>query len=230
MPLCQLVGITSVHTTFNMGFALTSGEAEEDFTWVLNAVNDVATQLDIRRPSVIISDFCQAFRNAASAVYPGIAQQLCIWHVNKNVAWNARKKWIGNGHNLWGPDREAVDQADIPRGPTIDADSSSQWLEFDDEASTKAWHCLSQFESAIHDDLDFDPSHPPPSAQTQPPSSAPAPQSTGSTTGSTSQRHWDDTYDGFMDAWTNLALATTEEVFDSRWKVLKNEFAGQSGT
>lgn len=47
-------------------------------------------------PYVIISEYDRAFKNAATSVFPEDAekQQICRWHVMKNVVHNIKKKWL----------------------------------------------------------------------------------------------------------------------------------------
>ena len=41
MPLCQINGITALHTTFPVAYCLVSGEREEIFSWVLGQLKEV---------------------------------------------------------------------------------------------------------------------------------------------------------------------------------------------
>lgn len=104
MPLFQLNGVTSTHSTFNIYWALLGGESAETFYWVLDTIKQVAMDYKIQLPSVIISDYDMGFQKAAYAVFPtnrlhgqpGTKHQLCLWHVLKNVAHNVKKKWNGS--------------------------------------------------------------------------------------------------------------------------------------
>lgn len=95
MPLCQINGITALHTTFPVGYCLVSGEREEVFSWVLGQLKDLAAVEGIPDPLVIISDFDKAFKRAARLMYGSSQHQICLWHVMKNVAFNVKKKWNG---------------------------------------------------------------------------------------------------------------------------------------
>lgn len=51
----------------------------------------------VYEPYVIITDFDKALKNAITDAFPSIVQQqLCRWHIMKNVAFNVKKKWIGS--------------------------------------------------------------------------------------------------------------------------------------
>jgi transposase-like protein len=62
---------------------------------VLGRLKDLAAPEGIPDPLVIISDFDKAFKRAGRSVYGSSQQQICLWHVMKNVAFNVKKKWDG---------------------------------------------------------------------------------------------------------------------------------------
>ena len=93
MPLLQITGITTLHTTFTVSFCLVSGEKEADFLWPLERLHELCQTKDIAVPKVILSDMDKAFKNSASQVFPASQQQLCLWHVGKNVVHNIHRKW-----------------------------------------------------------------------------------------------------------------------------------------
>ena len=95
MPLMQIGGITGLHTNFSIGFALTSREDEDTFCWTLSQLKELADHYKIPSPLVIISDYDQAFKNAACSVFGSSQQQLCVWHILKNVVHNIKQKWEG---------------------------------------------------------------------------------------------------------------------------------------
>ena len=95
MPLMQIGGITGLHTNFSIGFALTSREDEDTFCWTLSQLKELAEHHEIPSPLVIISDYDRAFKNAACSVFGSSQQQLCVWHILKNVVHNIKQKWEG---------------------------------------------------------------------------------------------------------------------------------------
>ena len=95
MPLLQVTGTTALHTTFTVGFCLVSSETEAAFLWPLQVLRETAEQRGIPYPQVILSDMCLAFKNAANNVFPYVQQQLCVWHVLKNVLHYIRTHWNG---------------------------------------------------------------------------------------------------------------------------------------
>ena len=70
MSLLQVTGTTALHTTFTVAFCLVSSEVQAAFEWPLEVLRDLAAQQRIPRPTVILSDMCVAFKNAANAVFP----------------------------------------------------------------------------------------------------------------------------------------------------------------
>jgi hypothetical protein len=136
MPLLQMGGVTGLHTNFAVAFALLSDETEESFSWALDRLAHTAQNVwdseaekyvprehQISFPLTIMSDYDTAFKNAAKRVFPIAQQQLCIWHVMKNVVYNVRRLWDGvlgsfAGGRRAGPgdedDREPVISTDAP--------------------------------------------------------------------------------------------------------------------
>lgn len=94
MPLFNVVGINSLHKNFNVAHGLSLRETEEDFLWHLSCLKSLQRGHSIDNPGVIISDFCRGFKKASLAVFPTTPQQLCVWHIMKNVNHHTSKKWI----------------------------------------------------------------------------------------------------------------------------------------
>ena len=95
MPLLQIGGLTGLHTNFSVAFALTSMEDEDSFFWALSQLKEMSEYHNIPSPLVIVSDYDKAFKNAAQKVFETSQQQLCVWHILKNVVHNIKQKWEG---------------------------------------------------------------------------------------------------------------------------------------
>lgn len=96
-PLMNITGVTNVLTTYSVAFALSTGETTADFRWILQCLKSTAATKQITDPYVVLSDFDRAFKNAASEVFPDtVKQQICIWHVMKNILWHLVQKWEGS--------------------------------------------------------------------------------------------------------------------------------------
>jgi hypothetical protein len=222
MPLCQINGITALHTTFPVAYCLVSGEREEIFSWVLGQLKDIATAEGIPDPLVIISDFDKAFKRAARSVYGSSQHQICLWHVMKNVAFNVKKKWNGPlegsvlveagngaGNNIPDDDVDDIDESGASRDPGDDsarADNSRM-------AVAAATRLLEPSDQSIHLSSQVRNAH---TATLQA-------QSTGSS------RKYVDNPDGILLAWKAVVYADTEDDFWAAWSLLKAEFAEQPG-
>jgi hypothetical protein len=68
MPLCNIVGITAVNTTFFVGFAFLKTEQQPDFTWALEQLSAVAGSS--HKPQVVVADRDLALMNAVAIVFP----------------------------------------------------------------------------------------------------------------------------------------------------------------
>src|ERR1700694_2490331 len=97
MPLLNIVGINSTHTNFYVAFGLAASEKEDDFRWHLSCLKRLQENHSVDDPGVIFSDFCRGFKKAALVIYPTVPQQLCMWHIMKNVNHHVGKKWVQQG-------------------------------------------------------------------------------------------------------------------------------------
>ena len=211
MPLFQVNGITEVHTTFNVAFCLLNGEREANFAWALRNLRALAVEESIPDPYVIMSDYDKAFKNAASSVFPEdvTKQQICRWHVIKNVVHNIKKKWNGQlegtmiGESGGGPGSRFP----CPEGESYDTDQptladghlATQLLEPQDQAD----HMPTGESQHIMPSI-------------QQPCSA--------------SRKYENNADGILFAWKAVVYASTEDDFWEAWHTLQKEFSDQQGT
>ena len=94
MPLFNISGVNSLHDSFYVGFGLSSWKTEDDFTWHFDCLKELQRKHQVGDPIVICSDFCRGYMKAAKKAYPSIPQQLCVWHIMKNVHHHIPKKWV----------------------------------------------------------------------------------------------------------------------------------------
>jgi hypothetical protein len=83
MPLCNMVGITAVNTTFFVCFAFLKTSQQPDFSWTLEQLSAVAGSS--HKPQVVVTDRDLALMNAVAVVFPTSKHLLCTWHIDKNV-------------------------------------------------------------------------------------------------------------------------------------------------
>ena len=97
MPLFEINGYTPLGTHFNVAFALQSSETEEAFLWMLRQLQELAIHLNIPislKMHVAMTDDDTQMKNALTELFSDVQQQLCIWHIEKNVHIHVTKKWI----------------------------------------------------------------------------------------------------------------------------------------
>ena len=100
MPLFEVTGTTPRKTVFPVAFALASSETQEAFTWLTRQLRDLFLE-DIglvltgpnRQVQIIITDDDTGMKAAISELFPEVQQQICIWHIQKNVLKNLSQKW-----------------------------------------------------------------------------------------------------------------------------------------
>ncbi|KAM4055616.1 MULE transposase [Hirsutella rhossiliensis] len=115
MPLLQIIGTTGLHKSYSVAFGIAAKEDEGAFNWILSQLYDTGRRASIPPPGVIITDFDMALKNALSSVFPYSQQQLCVWHMMKNVILHIKKKWVGSleGTEIIG---DRADEADTRLG------------------------------------------------------------------------------------------------------------------
>ena len=93
MPLFQITGVTNVGSIFNAAFGLVDNEREDGFNWLVSQFDSFRRQLGAPPPDVIITDFDKTLKAAVKSIFPQAAQQICLFHANKNVVLNIKRKW-----------------------------------------------------------------------------------------------------------------------------------------
>lgn len=107
IPLLQINSVTSLYNTFSVAFSVASKDDTDSFEWQLQELREVANRAGIASPGVVITDFDNAIKNALETTFPEAQQQICTWHIAKNVLHNLKEKWLG-GDALGLPDEEDV--------------------------------------------------------------------------------------------------------------------------
>jgi hypothetical protein len=74
-------------------FGLIDNERQEGFDWLASQILITSQRLGIPPPGVTITDFDAAMKNALGAAFPQAKPQICIFHLNKNIALNLKRKW-----------------------------------------------------------------------------------------------------------------------------------------
>jgi MULE transposase domain len=87
MPLFNIIGFTSTYKTFNVGFVFMSNELECNYCWALREFKKIT------EPKIISTDRELALMNAIGIVFPNTVNLLCIWHINKNILANCKKRF-----------------------------------------------------------------------------------------------------------------------------------------
>lgn len=220
MPLLNITGTNCFNKNFHVGFGLASGEAQGDFQWHLNCLESLRTRYEIGTPKVILSDFDRGFKNAVMQTWPTARQQLCVWHVLKNVAFHVKKKWI-QPHNVSEEILKPVDEniqvgpnsiiQDNDAGPDVhddaehDEDSDDEIV---DEDETAGWNATQALRHGI--------------------SHAEKVIVRGESELSAEKRVWEDTQEDFLKAFKAVVYADEEDGYKRLWEQLKKEFARQT--
>lgn len=103
MPLLEIIGMTPTNHNFVIAYALMKDETESSYTWAMEQFklligNDV-------HPTCFVTDRELALVNAIRNIFPGIANLLCTWHINKDVEAmvyklvNKNKRWATTFRN-----------------------------------------------------------------------------------------------------------------------------------
>ena len=201
MPLLQIGGITGLNTNFVLSFALMSEEDTPSFEWCFRQVAILAEKEGIPTPSTFITDFHEPTKKALHTVFPNAAQQLCHWHMFKNVVHNVRRGWKGSSLGNFAGGRKA--------GPQLRVNTESdQYDDFPDDDLDPA--------DAIATTLSETPEGP----------VQPTPRSTSATACGDG---YENTPDGFTQAWRRMVYASTKELQEEIWATMQIHFGSQTG-
>jgi hypothetical protein len=206
MPLFQGTGITSLGSSFQAFFCLLSDEQEASYTWALEQYQEVLREYSIPDPLTLITDFDQGLKNAAKNIFPNTQQQICVWHIMKNVVHNIKKKWIGplEGSRLVNSLLDEAQDTTKLGNPDQDTDD-----EIEDQLATELLHQIDQvaLSGQVHEQQDdlIDLSVPE----------------------DPSNRDFSTDPDGILSAWKAVVYAGTEATFKRNWLVLQYEFKDQ---
>jgi hypothetical protein len=108
-PLFVVTAQTNINSTANIAFGLIDNERRAGFDFLIQGIEDLRIKVEARSPAVAITDKDDQMRDAIRAVWPDTQQQLCRFHINKNVHLNAKTK------GKWPPPppRNSLAEADL---------------------------------------------------------------------------------------------------------------------
>jgi hypothetical protein len=239
MPLFEVTGTTCIHSTFNIAFCLVSDERELSYAFIAKELATLCQSRNIDLPNVIITDFDKALKNALAEAFPGVQQQLCTWHIMKNVIHNIKKKWVGgslDGQAIMGnaadpaPDlpvqtashTNTVATEPIPQVPGIEATPDAvdaadavinTWYDSDEQDGRDATRLLKPEDRHTHTGTESSINEP---ADQVPPRRP-------------DNRTYTGDADGMLLAWKSVVYASTEDLFNRNWVLLAKEFPKQQG-
>lgn len=95
LPLYHFACITATGQAVNTIFGVIDNEKKESFVFLLQATKELLAAADppVRQPLVILTDHCKEMKAALDEVFPDVQQQICVFHILKNVRLNAAKKF-----------------------------------------------------------------------------------------------------------------------------------------
>ncbi|RYO82461.1 hypothetical protein DL764_009603 [Monosporascus ibericus] len=93
MPFMNITGYTNHGNVFNMAFGVIHDETRASFEWLLQQYISFLEELNIPHPNIFLSDFDEELKGVAAVALPDTQQQICIFHINKNVILRSREKW-----------------------------------------------------------------------------------------------------------------------------------------
>ena len=92
--LFQVIRVANTNQTFTACFGFIDNECEEGYRWLIQRFEALWASVDATLPGVFITDWEANIKTALTDVYGDtVQQQLCIFHINKNMVLNIKKKW-----------------------------------------------------------------------------------------------------------------------------------------
>ncbi|KID97270.1 transposase, partial [Metarhizium majus ARSEF 297] len=123
LHLFQATGVMDQKSLANFAFGLINGEKEHHFQWLCDRLDELRINIGADMPEVIITDKEQALRAALTNTFPGVQQQLCVYHILANVRAKINARW---------KDTEGDDHDDI----TVESDNDRNALSIDSSDKT----------------------------------------------------------------------------------------------
>lgn len=68
-------------------------ETQASCSLLLSTFTSFAHEINAEQPEVLVTDFDRALKEAANEHLPFTQQQICVFHINKNVIMNIKHKW-----------------------------------------------------------------------------------------------------------------------------------------
>ncbi|KAI9035360.1 transposase [Aspergillus affinis] len=90
MPMLDINGVTSIGTTYFVGFVFMYNEKEPSYNFALTNLKAVYEHLKLSLPRTILTDKERALINACQKVFPSADHMICLWHVMNNIHTKAR--------------------------------------------------------------------------------------------------------------------------------------------
>ncbi|KAF7514954.1 hypothetical protein G7054_g14857 [Neopestalotiopsis clavispora] len=68
-------------------------ETQASYSLLLSTFTSFDHEINAEQPEVLVTDFDRALTEAANEHLPFTQQQICVFHINKNVIMNIKHKW-----------------------------------------------------------------------------------------------------------------------------------------
>lgn len=92
LPFYQTTSLTSCNTSFSQFLCVVDNGKEEAFDFLFQATKDLRQEYGIPDPYVIVTDSCKEMKNSLARIFPNVQQRICIFHLLKNILFNAKAK------------------------------------------------------------------------------------------------------------------------------------------
>ncbi|XP_010930278.1 protein FAR1-RELATED SEQUENCE 6 isoform X2 [Elaeis guineensis] len=83
LPLVLFLGVNNHSQLILLGCGLLSEETAETYFWLFKTW---LACMSSHPPNALITDHCEAIKNAAAKVFPGACHRLCLWQVMKRIS------------------------------------------------------------------------------------------------------------------------------------------------
>ena len=90
MPFLQITVTRFRSSSACWAFLKTEKSQDKDrgYNLIVPTVDTLTKAHGISQPQVCLTDYDMALKNALSKTWPSVQQQMCLFHINKNVLWN----------------------------------------------------------------------------------------------------------------------------------------------
>jgi transposase-like protein len=118
MPYFQGTALTYMKKILLLFQGVVDNERESGFRWLLEQVRLLLRQYEAEDPTLFVTDYNNTLINTLESEFPQARHQLCVFHINMNIALHVKKKWRKPA-GLMAAEEEEAEDAEEEEDPDV---------------------------------------------------------------------------------------------------------------